>query len=316
MRYFSFPLALIVSFSSLLKIPAVQANSCQVVARVMQDGKERGKGLCKNQSIFFSAPVRAACAMARGVIWVKTSEDLVQCDSVQRVDRPCSSVSQKSCARKRSELSQDKPRLLQPYGEILIQPPRQIHWISVPGADAYSVTVQGDKILKFKTTQPVLNLPTLSSQSSIQFVIEAFEKGRLLSTAIKTYNFLDISQQRQVNHDLAIIQTLQETPLVKDALRLSIYADASLLDSSISLVQQQRLKQPQNPSYVRFLADIYLDVGLYDDAFITYGQAKAIAIRVRNQDEVQRAEAGQANGLFLLLEQGLGRVARAESRPG
>jgi hypothetical protein len=305
MRSFPLSLVLIVSLGSLLRIPAVQANSCQIVARVMQGGKEAGKELCKNQSISFSAPVRAACTLVRDVVWVKTSEDLVQCESSQRADRPCSSVTQKACARKRGELSQDKPRLLQPYGEILLQPPKQIRWISVLGADTYAVTVLGDKTWKFKTSQPVLNLPTLSTQSSIQFVIEAFAKERLLSTAIKTYNFLDASQQRQVNNDLALIQTLQTTPLGKDALRLSIYADAGLFDSSVSLVQQQMLKQPQNPSFVRSLADIYLDAGLYDKAFTTYRQAKAIALQVHDQDEVQRAEAGLR--LISALEAGLGK---------
>jgi hypothetical protein len=305
MHNFSLPLALIVSLVSLLKIPAVQANSCQVVARVMQGGQEKGKGLCKNQSIFFPAPVRAACAIARGVIWVKTSEDLVQCDSLQRVDRPCSSISLKSCARKRGILPSDKPRLVQPYGEILIQSPKQIRWMSVPGADTYAVTVLGDKTWKFSTSQPVLNLPTLSSQSSIQFVIEAFTRGQLLSSAVKTFNFLDANQQKQVNNDLAFIESLQTTPLGKDALRLSIYADAGLLDSSVLLVQQQILKQPQNPSSVRSLADIYLDAGLYNDAFTTYGKAKVIALKVRNQDEVQRAEEGLR--LISSLEIGIGK---------
>jgi tetratricopeptide (TPR) repeat protein len=303
MRNFPLSLALIVSLGNLLRIPAVQANSCQIVARVMQGSKETGKGLCKNQSISFSAPVRAACTLVRGVVWVKTSEDLVQCESSQRADRPCSSVAEKACARKRGELSQDKPRLIQPYGEILLQSPRQIRWISVLGADAYAVTVLGDKTWKFKTSQPVLNLPTLSSQSSIQFVIEAFAKGRLLSTAIKTYNFLDANQQRQVNNDLALIQTLQLTPMEKVALQLSIYADAGLLDSSVFLLQQQILKQPQNPANVRSLADIYLDAGLYDDAFTAYGKAKAIAIKARNRDEVQRAEEGLR--LISSLETGL-----------
>jgi hypothetical protein len=303
MRSFPLSLALIVSLGSLLRIPAVQANSCQIVARVMQGGKEKGKGLCKNQSISFSAPVRVACTLVRGVVWVKTSEDLVQCESSQRADRPCSSVAQKACARKRGELSQDKPRLIQPYGEILLQPPTRIRWISVPGADAYAVTVLGDKAWKFKTSQPVLNLPTLSSQSSIQFVIEAFARGQLLSTAVKTFNFLDANQQKQVNNDLAFIESLQMTPLGKDALRLSIYADAGLLDSSVSLVQQQILKQPQNPFSVRSLADIYLDAGLYNEAFTAYGKAKEIALLVHNQDEVQRAEAGLR--LISSLEAGL-----------
>jgi hypothetical protein len=306
MRYFSFSLALIVSLGSLLKIPAVQAESCQIVARVMQGfGKETGKGLCKNQSISFSSPVRAACTQNRGVVWIKTTDDLVQCESSQRADRPCSSVSQKSCTRKRSVLSSDKPRLIQPYGEILIQSPKQIRWISVPGADAYAVTVVGDQTWKFSTSQPVLNLPTLYSQNSIQFVIEAFTKGQLLATAVKTFNFLDINQRKQVNNDLAFIQSFQATPLGKDALRLSIYADAGLLDSSVALVQQQILKQPQNPSSVRSLADIYLDAGLYDEAFTAYGRAKAIALKVRNQDEVQRAEEGLR--LISSLEIGLGK---------
>jgi hypothetical protein len=292
MHKFSLPLALIVFLGSLLEIPAVQANSCEVVARVMHGGKETGKGLCKNQSISFTTPVRAACTQVRGVVWIKTSEDLEQCESSRRADRPCSSIAQKSCARKRSSPSQDKPRLFQPYGEILTQSPRQIRWMPVLGADSYSVTVLGNKTWKFSTSQPILNLPNISRQGSIQFVIEAFARGQLLSSAVKTFNFLDGQEQRQVNDDLALVQKLSLTSLQKDSLRLSIYADAGLIDSSVALVQQQMLKEPANPSSVRTLADIYLDAGLYEESFITYGKAKAIALSVKNQDEVQKAEEG------------------------
>ena len=56
--------------------------------------------------------------------------------------------------------------------------------------------------------------------------------------------------------------------------------------------QQQMLKEPENPSSVRTLADIYLDAGLYEESFTAYGRAQAIALTVRNQDEVQKAEEG------------------------
>jgi hypothetical protein len=299
MHNFSLPLALIVFLGSLLEMPAVQANSCEVVARVMQGGKETGKGLCKNQSISFTTPVRAACTKIRGVIWIKTSEDLNQCESSRRTDRPCSSIAQKSCARKRSSLSQYKPRLFQPYGEILAQSPRQIRWMPVLGADSYSITVLGDKTWKFSTSQTVLNLPNLSGQTSMQFVIEAYAKGQLLSSAVKTFNFLDAKEQMQLKEDLALVQKLPLTSLQKDSLRLSIYADAGLIDSSVALLQQQMLKEPENPSSVRTLADIYLDAGLYEESFTAYGRAKAIALSVKNQDEVQKAEEGLRFVLFL-----------------
>jgi hypothetical protein len=299
MHNFSFPLVLIIFLGSLLEIPVVQANSCEVVARVMQGRKETGKGLCKNQPISFTAPVRAACTKVRGIIWIKTSEDLNQCESTRRADRPCSSIAQKSCARKRSSLSQYKPRLFQPYGEILTQSPRQIRWMPVLGADAYSITVLGDKTWKFSTSQTVLNLPSLSGQPSIQFVIEAFAKGQLLSSAVKTFNFLDVKERSQLNEDLALIQKLPLTSLQKDSLRLSVYADAGLIDSSLALLQRQIFKEPENPSTVRTLADIYLDAGLYEESFTAYGRAKAIALSVKNQDEVKKAEEGLRFVLFL-----------------
>jgi hypothetical protein len=289
----------------------VQAESCTVVAQVMQGfGKASGKGLCKNQPISFSSPVRAACTKVRGVIWIQTLADLDQCESSRRVDRPCSSIAQKSCSRKRGLLS-NKPRLVQPYGEILTGLPRQILWTAVPGADSYSVTILGDKNWKFSTSQPELNLPSLSSQGSIQFVIEAFTRGQLLSSAVKTFNFLDFKELSQVNDDLALVQKLPLTSLQKDSLRLSIYADAGLIDSSIALVKQQMLKQPENPSGVRTLADIYLDAGLYEEAFTAYGKAKVIAIKVKNQDEFQRAEEGLR--LLASLEKNLERGAYEDS---
>jgi hypothetical protein len=308
MPKFLFPLAFLIFACGLTEIPPVKAESCTVVAQVMQGfGKASGKGLCKNQPISFSSPVRAACTKVRGVIWIQTVADLDQCESSRRVDRPCSSIAQKSCSRKRSSLSQAKPRVFQPYGEILTQPPGQIRWISVPGADTYSVTIVGDKTWKFSTSQPVLNLPNLSSQSSIQFVIEAFSGRKLLGTAVKTFNFLDPKEQRQVNDDLTLVQKLSLTSLQKDSLRLSIFANSGLIDSSVLLLRQQMLKQPENPASVRTLADIYLDAGLYEEAFIAYGRAKEIALKVKNQDELQKAEEGLR--LIATLEKDLQRGA-------
>jgi hypothetical protein len=312
MRNISFPLALVVSFCGLLEIPTVQANSCTVVAQVMQSvGKETGKGLCKNQSISFSSPVRVACTKVRRVIWIQTSADLDGCESSRRVDRPCSSIDQKSCSRKRGVFSQSRPRLLEPYGEMLVRPPKQIRWMAVPGADSYSVTVLGDKTKKFSTSQSVLNLPNLSSQSSIQFVIEAFARGNLLGSAVKTFNFLDPKEQRQVNDDLTLVKKLSLSPQQKDSVRLSIYANAGLIDSSIALVRQQILNHPGNPTNIRTLADIYLDAGLYEDAFIAYGRARIIALKVKNQDELQRAEEGLRT--IATLEKDLERGAYKDS---
>ncbi len=276
----------------LFAAPTPPVTACTVVARVI--GSKRplplGQGLCRGQAIAF--PVRAACNNApdnaRKIVWVSRTEDLDQCRQALPVNRHFLGKPKSPYLRMRTEVSQVKPWLLQPYGENLLASPSEIQWSPVAGADYYVVTAIGNKVWKSTSYRTRIQVPILAG-NSVQFVVEAFVQGRFLSSSTTTFNMLSEDQAKQVNDDLARIDQLQVSLKEKDALRLSIFTDSRLLDDSVRLVQNSLLA---NPTKRRLLGDIFLEAGLIDNASTSYLSVMEVADKIRDREEIERSVTG------------------------
>jgi hypothetical protein len=251
-----------------------------------------GDRVCRNQAIASPTRVRVACTTVRRVLWIENTADLSQCEQPLPLLRRCAISPTVACAPMRSELSQNKPLLLRPYGEILLSPPTAIEWAPVTGADRYAVTILGDKTWTLSSAQPHLTLLALSKSGSLQFVIEAFNQDRLLGSSTTTFNLLGAAQAKQVYADLAWVDQLPVTPEEKDTLRESIFSEAGLLENAIALAKRQAQAQPTNPVALRQLGDLMLEAGWLEDANAVYQKARAIATKIQNQAEIERSESG------------------------
>jgi hypothetical protein len=287
-----------------LSTDMASASSCSVVARVMRSSisssYKLGDALCQGQSIRGNS-IRVACLNARKVLWINKTEDLKQCEQSYPSIRRCSLNAKNTCKRIRGELSV-KPLLIRPYGEILAKPPSELQWIAIKDADHYEVHVLGDKTWRFTSTQAHLKIPFISSTSSIQIIIEAFAQSNVLSASTTTFNLLELNQFQQIKADLSLIDRIQVSTDEKKKLKLSIYANTGLLDDSISLVQQEAIFHPGNPSNIRLLGDIYLESGLLDEANESYQQALEKASQVKNKVEISLAKRGLDQVIALKLE--------------
>lgn len=292
MRSLSFSLGYCWFLSSLLFVPPVDAKSCEVIGRVMPGAEVLpGKALCISEAFQFADPVRVACTKSRKVVLVRNKEDLIQCLQPRKPDRPCSLIPQQSCDRMRSA-ALDKPTLLQPFGDTLLDLPKFIRWAPVSGANSYTVTMLTDQTFKFRSSQTSLKLPTISVHDSVQFVVEAFRDAELLGSSIKTFNFLDARERRQLEDDLELIRVNRFSEQEQLALRLSIFSEVGLINNGIALVEKQILQKAENPFLIRQLAELYLDAGLYHKAFDAYTKTKKIALKLSDKDEVRKAEDG------------------------
>jgi hypothetical protein len=179
-------------FVSLFVAPTPPVTACTVVARVISKRSlPLGQGLCRGQAIVF--PVRAVCNNARKVVWVNRNEDLDQCRQALPANRRFLGKPKSPYLRMRTEVAQVKPWLLQPYGETLLASPLEIQWSPVAGADYYVVTAMGNKVWKSTSYRTRIQVPTILG-SSVQFVVEAFVKGRFLSSSSTTFNLLSMDQ--------------------------------------------------------------------------------------------------------------------------
>jgi hypothetical protein len=276
-------------------VPINSAESCKVVARVLESPGslvKLGTGLCINQGISYPKPVRVGCIIGPGILWVKKSSDLSGCNEQLNNTRPYSPSSRQPLDRMRSRFAQSKPVILIPYGDTLMQSPKEITWKAVEGADSYSVTVLGSKTQKFSVVQPQLSLPPISNTSSIQFLIEAFTGGKLVSSSATTFTLLSLNEAQNVKKDLVSIEQIKLPLQEKNALRLSVLSNTELVDESVRLLQEQVKLQPKNPSLVRLMADVFLQAGLYDNASIAYTATKRMAASMGNEEELRRAEYG------------------------
>jgi hypothetical protein len=282
-------------FSGFTAAPVNSAESCKVVARVLESPNSPvkfGTGLCVNQGFSYFKPVRVGCIIGQRILWVKKSSDLSACNEQLNNTRPYSPSSRQPLDLMRSGFAQSKPMILRPYGDTLMQSPKQIAWKAVEGVDSYSVTVLGNQTQRFSVVQPQLSLPPISNTSSIQVLIEAFAGGKLVSSSATTFTLLSLNEAQKVKKDLASIEQTKLPLQEKNALRLSILSSSELVDDSVRLLREQVNLQPKNPSLVRLMADVFLQAGLYDNASIAYTETKRMAARFGDHEELKRAEYG------------------------
>jgi hypothetical protein len=283
------------SLSGFTAVPVNSAESCKTVARVLESPDSSvkfGTGLCINQGVSYPKPVRVGCTIGQKVFWVRKSSDLSDCNEQLNNTRPYSPSSRQPLDRMRSRFAQSKPMILRPYGDTLMQSPKEITWKSVEGVDSYSVTVLGNQTQKFSVVRPQLSLPPISNTSSIQFLIEAFAGGKLVSSSATTFTLLSFNEAQKVKKDLVSIEQIKLPLQEKNALRLSVLSNTELVDESVRLLQKQVKLQPKNPSLVRLMADVFLQAGLYDDASTAYTETKWMAASLGDQKELKRAEYG------------------------
>ena len=188
-------------FSSFIPIlPVNAAENCNVVARVLEspdNALKFGAGLCVNQGVSYSKPIRIGCLVGQKVLWVRRSSDLIDCNEKLNNTRPYSPSSRQLLDRMRSGLAQFKPTILMPYGDTLMESPNQIAWKAIGGADSYSVTVLGHKIQRFSVVQPKLRLSPILNTNSIQVLIEAFAGEKLISSSTTTFDFLSSNEAQK-----------------------------------------------------------------------------------------------------------------------
>jgi hypothetical protein len=282
-------------FFGFTTVPVSSAESCKVVARVLESSGNLvkfGTGLCINQGISYPKPVRVGCVIGQGILWVKKSIDLSACNEQLNTTRPYSPSSRQPLDRMRSRFAQSKPMILRPYGDTLMQSPKELTWKPVGGVDSYSVTILGNQTQRFLVVQPQLSLPPILNTSSIQFLIEAFAGGKLVSSSATTFTLLSFNEAQKVKKDLASIEQIKLPLQEKNALQLSVLSNSELVDDSVMLLQKQVKLQPKNPYLVRLMADVFLQAGLYDDASTAYTETKRMAASLGDQKELKRAEYG------------------------
>jgi hypothetical protein len=282
-------------FSGFTGVPVNSAETCKVVARVLESPDSPlkfGTALCIRQVFSYPKPVRVGCTIGQRVLWVKKSSDLSDCNEKLYNTRPYSPSSRQSLDRMRSGFTRSKPTIIRPYGDTLIESPKEIVWNAVNGADSYSVTVLGNQTQRFSVVQPQLNLLPISNTDSIQFLIEAFANKKLVSSSATTFTLLSFDEAQKVKKDLASIEEIKLPLQEQNALQLSILSNSELVDNSISLLYKQFKLQPKNPSLVRLMADVFLQAGLYDNASTAYAETKRVAVNLGDHEELKRAEYG------------------------
>jgi hypothetical protein len=279
--------------SFLVPLKAVDAASCSIVARVLQSAVgsrfKPGDGLCQGQTFVSPTPIRVACTGVRKVLQNPT--DLFQCQQSNPNFRGCLINSRVSCKLMRNDRS-PKPFLDQPLGYTLSKLPSMLKWTAIDDADSYQVNIIGDKTWKFSSVQNYLKIPVITSKSTIQIIIEAFSKQRLLSTSTTTFKILDQKQIKTVSADLVFIESLKIYTQDKISLKLSVLSSSDLLNESIWLVSKEIRLQPNNPLYLRLLGDIYLEAGLIDEANKAYTDALEKADKAQDKAEIVRSKWG------------------------
>ncbi|HEY9825502.1 MAG TPA: hypothetical protein V6D19_08650 [Stenomitos sp.] len=290
-------LVLLISLYSLCRVAPINAETsqkCRVIGRVVEGDSlvKAGTALCEGQNLIIKSPILVTCIPIRRTILLSEIKDIKQCDSKSQINRNCLTEIQSFCTRFRNHQSK-KPILISPYGTTLEKNIEYITWKPVFNAQKYRISILSNAdILQITANSNQAILPKIRPSSSVQIVIEAISKERVISTSSTTINILNSAQKEQLESLIQKIDSLNIEAQEKIKMKLSIFEKYNLIDRAIRIVSNSLDIYPSNPTLKRILGDLYLEAGFWKEAEINYQVAKKEAKISQDEKEYVLASLG------------------------
>ncbi|WP_256872010.1 hypothetical protein [Nostoc sp. TCL26-01] len=228
-----------------------------------------------------------------GVFDVQNICKAVEVSSVRR----CTPINRQSCPnRKGPGEDENTPRIIQPYGQILIDNRPLISWSAVQGATSYSVQVKNgdvrwEKEVKGTTLAYPEDKPELVYGTAIKIVVIANKGIDPISAETLVVHLLREKQIREINQAVEQIKKLGLPPDQAAYLDLdTIYMSKRILNTTIETLEARVAAGSLNPTVYRTLGDRYIEAWLPKKAKSAYTKALQLARFQKNSEEVVLAQ--------------------------
>ena len=268
-------------------------NQCKPVGRLIGNASEKfpdGSLVCSGDllNIALGRKVGFLCYLNKNILSLKAGDDLSKkCASQQVAMRMhCSPEYKKACRNTKGGGEENKPELIRPYDSVLLDNRPVLSWYPIPGADTYTVKVNGVG-LHWEANAKGTTLPYPPSQPSMGYgnaykvtVIANKNDAPLndYSYSQRVFNLLPDSKAKEIT---SLVKHVEKLGISKDEATYSdldtIYMASGLLNEAINALKSRVDEGSDNPGVHRLLADRLLEAGLPFEAKSQYEKASKLA---------------------------------------
>lgn len=285
----------------------LKARCNQPIGRVISNGDSRftaGSLLCPSDTL---QPVRAAkvevlCYLNRKVLLLDKGSISGQCFPLaeQQQSLQCTRHSRAKCpVRKGPTEGNNKPVLIAPYSNMVLNPQPDLTWTKVAGATSYRVQVSGIGVDWTETVVGNNYLAYPQKQPSLKFgnaykVTIIANKGN--TPVVASTTIINLISEKEVQQVKKIVQSLSNLNLSQDEVAYldlnTVYMSYGLLTESIELLTTRVQAGSATPEIYITLGDRYLEAGLPNQAKPLYQKAIKLAQKNDNVAQIEKAKSG------------------------
>lgn len=287
--------------------PQVTAEPCNSVGRVIQVANSQlpiGQLLCRQDKIRISADkkLRFSCYSSGREITLTHGIAKIDdhCEVVSHRYRRCTNQITVGCIIGRNPNVSTRATLFVPYSSTVLGGRPRLLWEAHPSADRYSVELFLGKKMLWKQTVKDNSMDYPSSVQPLKqgkaylLKVSASRGSHTLNKNISVLNRVSAKKLSILKSTFRSIDALKIPAIEKVFDKEKIYLSQGLLSESIEILKSHLQEDPYNPALYRSMGDRFMNAGLPKRAQPYFIEAKALAGKKQDIQELAKANAGLA----------------------
>ncbi|MBU7583815.1 MAG: hypothetical protein KAF91_13045 [Nostoc sp. TH1S01] len=285
-----------------------QDKSCDFIAKVIS-GDVRHQPLtklCQEDEVKSAngSRVKIFCYPRGSVLEVPNGSVGKHCSPLSNIERRgCTTVARRNCINPKGTEEENLPRLINPYGVVIVNPRPLLSWSSIKTATSYNVQVKGIGVdweveVEGNSLPYPAAMPAMKPGNVYTVDIMAMRQNVPLVSNPSALILLAADKTQEIAKTINILKSLQQSP---DELAIdmdAVYEAQNLVHNSIEVLNARAEAGSTNPKIYRLLGDRYMIAKWPQQANQAYWKAKVLAQKSSNDPELALAQAGieMANG--------------------
>lgn len=296
--------------------PLVTSDDCNTVGRVVKIVNSQlpaGKLLCREDSVRIapSKQLRFACYASGLKVTLSPGVRKIadHCGVVSHRYRRCTNQITTGCIVGRNPNISTRATLFVPYSATVLEGRPNLLWEEHSSADRYTVELFLSNKMLWKQTVKSNAMPypstvqTLEQGKAYLIRVSAYRGGQMLHRNISVLNRISAKKVSRLKSTFRSIDALKIPVVEKVFDKEKIYLSQGLLSESIEILKSHLRRDPYNPAAHRLMGDRFMNAGLPKLAQPYFIEAKALADKKQNMQELAKANEGLAEIAALPINQ-------------
>ncbi|BBD63182.1 hypothetical protein NIES2109_60320 (plasmid) [Nostoc sp. HK-01] len=272
----------------------VTRGSCiKPIGRIVSSQKSRQ--FCKGEQINIINETLVICYSNQNFLRLQPGNYRTNslCDPRQvKTAQRCTLLTKEGCPNRKGpgEGTENAPKIIQPYGKMLVDNRPSISWSAVPGANSYIVRLKSYHVNWIKLVNDTTLLYPLEEEelhygNAIKFIVIAKKDNSYISEDTLLVHLLP---ERKIEPIKQVVQQLKSLDLPPDEVFVdldAVYMSEGLLNETIEFLKAQVAAGSQNPTLYRILGDRYAQAWLPQQSVSAYTKAVELAAVQGKTDE-------------------------------